>query len=318
MKKSTIASLATFVVVMVLGVAYLTLSVVQYNPLRRYTTVNMVLDNSSQLVHGTSVLLRGVKVGDVVSVTPSGEQVAVKVRFNRDYQIPAETEVKIEQLSAVGEPILDFMPDSLDGPYLHNGSTIGTAQIRNPLSIPAIFKLVAGFSSNINSKQLGGIADTVYQATDGTQDALPNLSTAGQLLSQTILSRMPGIRQMLVNTQNYQSDWDWVSGALPGFTSGSTTFINKDAQLMQVMDTMMKQGNLPNQLTQTVNPYLGTLVPYTNKLLPNLGAIVGPLAPSFNAINDVLPQLDISAMLSQALNTFGSNGANLTVTIPQN
>ncbi|MFC7756162.1 MlaD family protein [Tsukamurella soli] len=169
MKKSTIASLATFVVVMVLGVAYLTFSVVQYNPFRSYTTVNFRLDNASQIEDGTSVLLRGVKVGNVVSVTPADDQIALKVRFNDHYKIPADSQVKIEQLSAVGEPYLDFLPDSLDGPYLTNGATVSPAQVQNPLSIPAIFKLVAGFSSNINSKQLGGIADTVYEATSNTQ-----------------------------------------------------------------------------------------------------------------------------------------------------
>ncbi|MFC7756163.1 hypothetical protein [Tsukamurella soli] len=127
---------------------------------------------------------------------------------------------------------------------------------------------------------------------------------------------MPGIRQMLINTQNYQSDMDWLPSALASFGPAATQFMDLDLSALKKLVGVMTQADLPDQLKNTINPYFGRLVPYTNKLLPNLGAIVGPLAPSIESIEDVLPQLDVSELLTQALNTFGSNGANLTVTIP--
>ncbi|MDF0530302.1 MlaD family protein [Tsukamurella sp. 8F] len=317
MKKSTFFSLLTFAVVMVFGAAYITFSVLQYNPLRKYTEVSMKVANANQVVQGTSVLLRGVKIGDVTSVDQLGDGAKINVRYNRTYKIPQDTGVKIEQLSAVGEPFVDFLPDNLDGPYLTNGTEIATSKVKNPLSIPEIFKLVAGLSSNINSKELGGIADTVWQATSGTEGSLPNLQTAGNLASQTILSRMPSIRQMLENTQSYQSDMSWLAPALRGFGQANSLFIEKDIDILKTLDQFNQKANVPDQLTQTINPYLARITPYTNKVLPNLGTIVGPLVPAAAAIEDVAPKIDVSALLSQMLNTFGNDGAaNLTVTIP--
>ena len=87
--------------------------------------------------------------------------------------------------------------------------------------------------------------------------------------------------------------------------------------MLKALDSLMKGMNGPEMLTKSVNPFLLKIAPNTSKLLSNLGPMTEPLVPVVQALTDVLPQIDMAALLSQALNTVGSDGAaNLTVVIP--
>lgn len=317
MKKSTFFSLLTFALVMVLGTAYIAFSVLHWRPLADYRTVTMKLDNANQLLVGSSVLVRGVKIGDVQSINRENGKVVVQFRYDGKYKIPQNTGIRIEQLSAVGEPYVDFRPDSLQAPYLADGATIDTAKIKQPLALPETFRLISNLTSSIDSTDLGGITETLADATNNTQGALPNLSQAGDLLARTISSRMPNIRRMMENTQNYQADMSWLPGAISEFGPATKTFVTKDVEVLKALDTLMTGSGSPDVLTKTINPSLFKIAPNTSKLLANLGPITEPLVPVVQALTDVLPQIDMAALLSQALNTVGSDGAaNLTVVIP--
>lgn len=317
MKKSTFFSLLTFALVMVLGTAYIAFSVLHWRPLADYRSVTMKLDNANQLLPDSSVLLRGVKVGNVETIDRKDGKVVVKFRYDGKYKIPSDTGLRIEQLSAVGEPYIDFRPETLNGPYLADGSTIDIAKIKEPLSLPETFKLISGLTSNINSTDLGGITETLADATSNTQGSLPNISQAGDLLARTLTARMPNIRRMMENTQNYQADMDWLPGAIAEFGPATRTFVVKDVEVLKALDVLMKGINGPEMLTKSVNPFLMKIAPNTSKLLSNLGPMTEPLVPVVQALTDVLPQIDMAALLSQALNTVGSDGAaNLTVVIP--
>ncbi len=317
MKKSTFLSLLTFALVMVLGTAYIAFGVLHWRPLADYRSVTMKLDNANQLLPDSSVLLRGVKVGNVETIDRKDGKVVVKFRYDGKYKIPSDTGLRIEQLSAVGEPYIDFRPENLNGPYLADGSTIDIAKIKEPLSLPETFQLISGLTSNINSTDLGGITETLADATSNTQGSLPNISQAGDLLARTLTARMPNIRRMMENTQDYQADMDWLPGAISEFGPATRTFVVKDVEMLKALDVLMKGINGPEMLTKSVNPFLMKIAPNTSKLLSNLGPMTEPLVPVVQALTDVLPQIDMAALLSQALNTVGSDGAaNLTVVIP--
>lgn len=317
MKKSTFLSLLTFALVMVLGTAYIAFGVLHWRPLADYRSVTMKLDNANQLLPDSSVLLRGVKVGNVETIDRKDGKVVVQFRYDGKYKIPSDTGLRIEQLSAVGEPYIDFRPENLNGPYLADGSTIDIAKIKEPLSLPETFQLISGLTSNINSTDLGGITETLADATSNTQGSLPNISQAGDLLARTLTARMPNIRRMMENTQDYQADMDWLPGAISEFGPATRTFVVKDVEMLKALDVLMKGINGPEMLTKSVNPFLMKIAPNTSKLLSNLGPMTEPLVPVVQALTDVLPQIDMAALLSQALNTVGSDGAaNLTVVIP--
>ncbi|MDP0400222.1 MlaD family protein [Tsukamurella strandjordii] len=317
MKKSTFFSLLTFALVMVLGTGYIAFSVLNWRPLTDYKAATLKLNDANQLLKGSSVLLRGVKVGDVQSIDRRDGKVEIKLRYDGKYKIPQSTGLKIEQLSAVGEPYVDFLPDSLNGPYLNDGAVIDTAKVKEPLPLPETFKLIAGLTGSINSTDLGGITTTLAQATSNTQGQLPNIEAAGNILAQTIMARMPNIRRMLENTQNYQSDMSWLPTSLNAFGPATATFVTKDVELLKALDILMKGSGSPDVLTKSINPYLFKIAPDVSKLLANLGTINEPLVPVVQAMTDVMPQIDVAALLSQALKTVGSDGAaNLTVVIP--
>lgn len=87
--------------------------------------------------------------------------------------------------------------------------------------------------------------------------------------------------------------------------------------MLKALDILMNGSGSPDVLTNSINPYLFKIAPDVSKLLSNLGTINEPLVPVVQALTDVMPQIDVAALLSQALKTVGSDGqANLTVVIP--
>ncbi|AVL99837.1 hypothetical protein C6V83_05625 [Gordonia iterans] len=67
-----------------------------------------------------------------------------------------------------------------------------------------------------------------------------------------------------------------------------------------------------------VHPFLTELIPYLEKLIPNAMDAAGPLMPIATALNDTVPQIDISELLARALTMLGAgDGMKLVLTQPR-
>ncbi|MGV7904182.1 hypothetical protein PJN93_30695, partial [Mycobacterium kansasii] len=86
-----------------------------------------------------------------------------------------------------------------------SGAEIPATAVTQSRSVSDVFEALAALNRTADSGALGGIVKTAWQATSGRDDDLTTLSRAGQLLSSTVLSRMPAIRSMFANTQVYSA-----------------------------------------------------------------------------------------------------------------
>ncbi|WP_433760410.1 MlaD family protein [Nocardia sp. CA-135398] len=107
MKMRLLVSGTAIVVVPALGVGYMVLGALRIRPFADYTTVRMLLQNSRGLNTGSPVLLQGVEVGKVTGVHTAASGVETTLRVDDTYRIPADSAVRIENLSALGEPYVD-------------------------------------------------------------------------------------------------------------------------------------------------------------------------------------------------------------------
>lgn len=315
--RELITNIVIFFVVIALCVAYLMFSVYHVSPGKKYTSVSMQLDNTYLIVPGTGVSMNGVKIGEVTSITPNQQGVLVKMKYAAKYDISATSKVEIGQQSAIGEPYVDFEPQVMGGPMLTNGSTVNAAQVSQPQSIPHIFDQLQILTTAFSAGPMAGLVNTMYEALDGTQNAMPALQNGAQLLMGVLTSRQATLRTMFANTQQYQSDMQWMANDLGAFgdTLGDAVVTFRNA--FKGVSTLIYRDHLYHNVIDVINPFFTKLNAKLVTLWPNLVDTLTPFVPIAASINQTLPQIDVSALLSTALSMFGSDGAaRLTVTLP--
>lgn len=315
--RELITNIVIFVVVIALCIGYLMFSVYHVSPGKKYTNVSMQLDNTYLIVPGTGVSMNGVKIGEVTSVTPNHDGALVKMKYAASYDISATSKVEIGQQSAIGEPYVDFEPQVMGGPMFTNGSTVNAAQVAQPQSIPHIFDQIQMLTTAFSAGPMAGIINTMYQALDGTQNAMPALQNGAQLLMGVLTSRQDEIRTMFANTQAYSSDMQWLADGIGGLGNTLGDALNTFRQVFKGVSTLVYQDHLYHNVIEVIDPFFTKLNAKLVTLWPNLVDTLAPFVPIAAAVNQTLPQIDVSALLSTALSMFGSDGAaRLTVTLP--
>ncbi|KXO96069.1 hypothetical protein AXK56_00520 [Tsukamurella pulmonis] len=195
---------------------------------------------------------------------------------------------------------------------------IPASAVAQSRSVSDVFEALAAVNRTADAGALGVIVRTAWQATSGREDDLTTLSRAGELLSATVLSRMPAIRTMFADTQVYSADLDWTADAVRRL---GAEFDNTSAVVLsavQAVQRMVMTLNAPAPFVETIDPFLKRLRPYLDELLPALATTGGPFFSIFSAINRTVPQIDLSTLLSNALQIAGTDGApRVTLTLPR-
>lgn len=318
MKKELLANAVTFTVVLLAGLFILLVGYMGLKPGVTYTTLSLRLAHTGQLSAGSPILLRGVRIGDVTAVDPSADGVRIALRYPSEYRIPVDSALSVEQLSALSEPYVEFAPRSSGGAVFASGAEIPASAVSQSRSVSDVFQALAALNRTADSGALGGIVKTAWQATSGRDDDLTTLSRAGQLLSSTVLSRMPAIRTMFANTQVYSADLDWTANAVQRLGTEFENTGNVVLSAVQAVQRMVMTLNAPDPFVETINPFIKRLTPYLNELLPALATTGGPFISIFSALNRTVPLIDLSTLLSNALQVAGTDGAaRVTLTLPR-
>ncbi|NMN98894.1 MlaD family protein [Antrihabitans stalactiti] len=310
-KLSSVLSLIAIATVLVVGAGYLAFGIVRVDWFTEYTTATMVLTNSGSLGPNSPVLLSGVKVGDITSVTNVADGVEVAFRVEDKFAIPTVSTVVIENLSALGEPYVQFTPTTADGPYLQDGQQIDTRTIAMPLSIPDVARTVTTLMNQLDPEAISSIVATVTQGLSGLENVIPNLARSTSLLAATILSRTPEIRSLLTDLQNIGSDMEWTG---PSMASAGPLWADFGVKVEMVVESLAKFVRLPgvpqNYITGNgIVPFLPKVTAYIEEVGPDLATLVPIIAPLAATATAAIPAIDLSSLISQALNATAADGA---------
>lgn len=316
MKASSLLSLGAIAAVFVTGATYMSFGVVRVDWLTRYDTFTMALPDSAGLVPRSAVLLSGVKVGEVAAVSVANTGAQVRLRVRDDYRIPAASSVSIEQLSALGEPYVEFVPSGAGGAYLRDGQRIDTAKLTAPPSIPQMARAVTDLLAQVDPKSLAALVDTFHQGLSGTEAIVPELSRSTDLLAATLLSRTPQLRALMSNLQALGADIDWMGADM---TAGGPYWGQFGVGVKQVVDTVesvFRVGKFPDDyVTGTgLAPLLPQLDCRLQKIGPDLLALAPALRPAVADATDVAARIDLGSLISQAVHATG-DGRSLKLSI---
>lgn len=309
MRRGALTSLGGIVAITVAGASYLTFGVVRADPFADYTHTTMVLTDSGGLGVGSPVLLTGLEVGRVTTVTHTAAGVEVGMRLAADKRVPTDSTVTIEHLSALGEPYVEFRPETGNGPYLHDGQRLETAKVRMPLSIPQVARLVTGTMNQLDPAVVGSLVSTAGTALAGTDAAIPNLTRSADLLAAAIMSRSPRIADLLNSFQAAAADIDWAgpatSAAAPEFVRFTRALNDLVAAVGRMVDAQPAEKYTEGN---GLAPFLTKLTERLAELGPELKSLTPALAPLTDAVTAAAPQVDISSLITQALDDVGTDG----------
>ena len=307
-----------FTAVIALCVAYLTTQVFKHSPFEHVNSAYMSVDDTHTILDGTGVFVSGVRVGRVSDVDIDRDGAVLKLEYDAQQRIPTDSTVTIGLQSALGEPYVNIEPGDLDGPVLADGARIGTDQISEPESIPGIFDEITALSTVVAAKPVAGILETLSEALDGTGPELDTITGATQMISQLLLAESGDLRKMFANTQVYTADLGWAVDTLPEFSTGLRDIIVKFMGALDATEDVVNRGRLNHVMRETLHPFLQELSPYLEDVIPNAMDAVGPLMPIATALNDTVPQIDISELLARALELLGAgDGMKLVITQPK-
>ncbi|WP_433655370.1 MlaD family protein [Nocardia sp. CA-128927] len=318
----SIASLGSIGAILVLVGSYLTFGVVRVDWFTESTSATMLLADSGGLLPRSKVLLSGIEIGQVTSVAHQGRSVEVAFRFDAEYRVPLASSARIEALSGLGEPYLEFRPTAAGGPYLQDGQRVDATTVAEPVSIPEVARTATRLLEQLDPQAIASIVETFEKGFAGTEAVIPQLSRSTDLLAATLLSRTDLIRQMLVAMQSRATELSWAGPELAKAAGPWAEFGPRVGEVAAAVARIARSGDIPGDYLidtdETIGliPLLQQLAAKINQLGPDLQTLLPVFEPVVAATTGVAHRIDLGALISQALHATSPDGAlNLQITV---
>jgi phospholipid/cholesterol/gamma-HCH transport system substrate-binding protein len=266
------------VTVLVICVAYLFASVLDQPLTSRPIQVTVMLGNTGGLFEGSAVTYRGVKIGKVKDITITREGVRAEISLVTGTEVPTDSIARVRSLSPVGEQYLDFQPNTDDGPYLENGTTVSAEFTDLPKSLSSTVVAVNKVLRQVDDKKLRSFLVELSTGLEGTGDDLGQLVDQGDLILAELDRVWPQTDRLLRNSDPVLDIGTDNATALRDLGTSARQFAaflrDYDPELRRTLD------RAPSQLRQ-----LQELIDEAQKVLPGFLSVGVSLTDIF-ALHD--------------------------------
>lgn len=304
---TVIASFVAFIAMIAVFVGYIASLGLRVSPPADRTTLSMAVADVNNLVEGSTVLLRGVPVGKVTAIDTSVATANVQF-YIAEYKVPVDSDIRLENLSALGESYIELEPRSSGGPTFHDGERIKTGAVKQPPSITELATSVVRVLNQLDPKQLSNVVGEADVALPDPSAVLPNLARASLLTRNTVAGFKGQGRELLDNFQVLLRNAGFVGPSL----AGAAAPVRDLGPVFNIVWSHALEDLLMGVYPATVIQ-LSDLVTRIQKFLDDRGTDLKVLgeATSSNVvlIANALKNLDSSQILSNLLATVPEDGA---------
>lgn len=268
-------------------------------------TVHARFSDAAGVVPGTPVLLAGVNVGTVGSVTLAGNGVETALDINHGVVLPARTTAAISVETVLGNLGVVLQPVSGWSHPLTGGSTIASTTV--PVELYQVQNEAGALLSRTDAGELNQVITSLEEITAGKQHQVSQ-----------IVHGLNGITGVVDRRQAQ------VSQLIDAATTLSNTVDQRDQQLASTVDNLSTVvGGLARRSTD-----LGALIDNTQQAASQLSALVGGNQPQLDQLISHLDsvlgvlanhQLDLAQGISSAASAvtgFASIGSSGTTANP--
>ncbi|BBZ78872.1 hypothetical protein MANY_42090 [Mycolicibacterium anyangense] len=279
------------------------------------TNLSMDVPDVKGLVVGSNVLLRGVSVGKVTKVETTLGQATVDFYVDGRQRVPVDSDIRLDNLSALGETYIGLIPHTDSGPMLTNGQRISTERVVVPPSISELATSVVRVLNQSDPQQLSSITKEADEALPDPEETLPNLVRASQLLNQMVGSMNGDGQRVLGNAQTLLQNAGWVGPTLarlgPEVGSAGDSL---GATFHSMMSTVVWDN--PRNM-KLFGKFLQRIQDFLDSRGGDIKVLTQALTPQFQGIGGALMNIDTGQMLSNVLAGIPEDGAiTLHVKVP--
>lgn len=304
----------TLAIVMVVGVAYLMFNVLQADPRAEHNTIDVELPESGGLRPGSEVVYRGANIGTVERLDGIPGGVRARISYDAKYQIPESSEMKVENLSALGEPVLAFMPDSTIGPWFGDGAHVNRPVIV-PASVPTLLAAQSKLLQQADPVVVARMVDTFETSLAGLDSAIPTIGRGAELLLATLLRHEPSLDAALRNLMRAMADSDWIEPVLAAAPPQLDAFGKTlgDSYKYLFLGSQALRGK---EVLGSWHEEEDALVAYLQKASPEIGAIGVALRPVTSSVGPLFGLIDFGDLLEKAIQTLPGDSVRVAVRMP--
>ncbi|QVI27219.1 MCE family protein [Mycolicibacterium neoaurum] len=288
-------------------VGYFGLLGIRVGPPADRTRLSLQLEDANNLVAGSRVLLRGVQIGQVTAVSTTVESAVVDFYFDGKYRIPADSKVKVENLSALGETYIGLVPLRDDGPMFEDGTRLAADQVRVPASISELATSVVRVLNQLDSEALRRIVIEAEKALPDPSVALPSLATASSLLRDRASNMNGAGRELLSNFQTLLRNADWVGPVLADVAAPARDIGFHLQDMMNVLGASVERG--APQTFYDFHRFFDRLQGFLDTRGGDLKVLFGSMEPQLSGITGSLMNFDTGQLLGNLLASIPEEGS---------
>nr|WP_245854320.1 MlaD family protein [Mycobacterium timonense] len=317
MSFKSVISFGVFLAMVVAFIGYVASLGIRIAPPASRATLSMDVSDISNLEVESNVLLRGVQVGKVSRIDTTTSHATIHFYIEDKYKIPADSVVRLENLSALGESYIELEPRHSGGPVFQDGQRVAPQSIKPPGSISELGVSVVHMLNQLDPNQLKRVIGEADRCLPDPYSVLPNLKRASLLLRNTTADLNGRGKKVLENSQSLLENAGFVGPAL------AETIPAVQALGPELHEEWANAMTLPTRLPAPGSVYLlGKFIQRIQRLLDDrahdIRVLTEPLTANVKAIAASLTTIDTSQVLANLLSAVPEDGAiNLHVTIPE-
>ncbi|RPK55516.1 mce related protein [Streptomyces sp. ADI96-02] len=142
------------------------------------TTVTAYFDRATGVYAGSDLRVLGVKVGEVRSVEPRGDRVAVVLSLDEGVKVPADAHAVVVAPSIVADRYVQLAPAYESGPLLADDAVLPAARNATPVEVDQLYASITELSRALGPDganadgALAALLDTGAKNLDGNGKAI--------------------------------------------------------------------------------------------------------------------------------------------------
>jgi phospholipid/cholesterol/gamma-HCH transport system substrate-binding protein len=292
------------IIAVVLGY-FATLGLRVYAPSDR-TNLSMDVPDVNGIVVDSNVLLRGAPVGKVTNTKTSVQASTIDFYVDGRYHIPVDTEVRLENLSALGESYIEFVPRSDGGPMLKDNQRISAKSVVQPPSISELATSVVRILHQLDPDALKRIISESNAALPDPTTALPNLSRASTLLNNLVSGMNGQGRALLSNFQALLRNAEWVNPDLTILAPQVMAIGEHGQDFFKHLPIEMSRDE--PEATNNLNKLLARIQTLLDERGGDLKVLGEAFQPKLNTIAGALMNVDTGQILDHFLQQVPADG----------
>ena len=305
-KLKDVISYLAFAIIVAIVLFYFSTLGLRVSPPSNRTNLSMNVVDINGLVPDSNVLWRGVPVGKVVKTNTAINAASIDFWVDGQYKVPVDTEVQLQNLSALGESYIELVPRSSGGPVLKDNQRISTDEVVAPASIS---ELATAVTRILNQLEPGALQRIIAESDAAFPDpvaVLPNLTRASTLFNNMLNGLNGEGRVLLSNFGTLIRNSEWMNPNLTAITPNLTLVGVYWQDFFKHLPILFERDS-PNSFIQLKN-----LLDRVQGLLDANGGDLKVLGeafqPKLNTIAATLMNFDSGQILDHFLNQVPADG----------